>query len=74
MFRTSDGTAAFYPMYVGVGPTEECAAPGGFAGVISIEVDPDPSETATFSAPGLTLGGQATWKYVHTFQASPPGN
>jgi hypothetical protein len=38
---------------------------------ISIEVDPDPSEVTTFSAPGLSLGGQATWKYVHTFQASP---
>ena len=72
--RTSDGTATFYPVYVGVGPTEECAAPGGFPGVISIEVDPDPSEIATFSAPGLKLGGQATWKYVHTFQASAPGN
>jgi hypothetical protein len=37
---------------------------------IAIEVDPDPSEIAPFSASGISLGGQATWKYVHTFQAS----
>jgi hypothetical protein len=37
---------------------------------IAIEVDPDPSEIAPFSASGISLGGQATWKYVHTFQAN----
>ncbi len=36
---------------------------------IVIEEDPDPTEILTFSAPGLSLGGQATWKYVHTFEA-----
>jgi uncharacterized protein (TIGR03437 family) len=34
---------------------------------IDIEVDPDPSQIAAFSAPGLSLGGQATWKYLHRF-------
>jgi hypothetical protein len=37
---------------------------------IAIEVDPDPSEIATFSASGISLGGKATWKYLHTFQAN----
>lgn len=37
---------------------------------INIEVDPDPSEIGTFSAPGLSLGGRATWKYLHIFQAT----
>jgi len=32
-----------------------------------VEVEPDPSEVTTFSAPGLTLGGRAKWKYVHNF-------
>ncbi len=36
---------------------------------IVVEEDPDPSEILTFSAPGLSLGGQATWKYVHTYEA-----
>jgi hypothetical protein len=36
---------------------------------ISIEVDPDPSEIAAFSASGLSLDGQAKWRYIHTFQA-----
>jgi hypothetical protein len=36
---------------------------------IVVEEDPDPSEVLTFSAPGLSLGGQATWKYVHTYEA-----
>ena len=48
--------------------------PAASSGVVSVEVDPDPSEITTFSAPGLTLGGQVTWKYIHTFQASPPAN
>jgi hypothetical protein len=36
---------------------------------IAVEVDPDPSEITTFSASGLSLGGQVTWKYIHTFLA-----
>jgi uncharacterized protein (TIGR03437 family) len=36
---------------------------------IKIQVDPDPSEIATFSASGLSLGGQVTWRYIHTYQA-----
>jgi uncharacterized protein (TIGR03437 family) len=47
-----------------------CMNPSTGPGTIAIEVDPDPSEIATFSASGISLGGQATWKYVHNFQAS----
>lgn len=36
---------------------------------ISVEVNPDPSKIASFSASGLALGGQVTWKYVHAFSA-----
>ena len=64
--RTSDGTltmpALVYP------PLGTCAV-GTNSVVISIEVDPDPSELTIFSASGLSLGGQATWRYVHTFDA-----
>ena len=35
-----------------------------------IEVDPDPSEIARFTASGLSLGGQVNWRYIHTFQAN----
>jgi len=65
---TSDGTITMYPPPV-YPPLSQCVtgAPGPI--VISIEVDPDPSEVTAFSASGLSLGGQATWKYVHTFQA-----
>jgi uncharacterized protein (TIGR03437 family) len=36
--------------------------------LLRIEVDPDPSEIVYFSAPGLSLGGRARWKYVYEFQ------
>jgi hypothetical protein len=64
--RTANGTLTFpVPTVMGI----DCmSAPQPIT--ISIEVDPDPSEVTTFSLPGLSLGGQATWKYVHTFQAS----
>jgi hypothetical protein len=72
--RTSDRTATLYPPSPGTSPGGACAVPGGLSAVISIEVDPDPFEITTFSAQGLTLGGQVSWKYVHTFQASPAVN
>jgi hypothetical protein len=34
---------------------------------IDIEVTPDPSEIVTFSASGLSLGGQHTWSYLYRF-------
>ncbi len=53
------------------------SVPGGFNGclgstpvTISLEIDPDPSKVTPFSASGLALGGQVTWKYIHTFQAT----
>jgi uncharacterized protein (TIGR03437 family) len=45
-------------------------APGGQPVTISVEIDPDPSEITAFSASGLSLGGQVTWRYIHTFQAT----
>jgi hypothetical protein len=52
-------------------PFQLPCAPGGSAVPIEIviEVDPDPSDIAIFSASGLSLGGQMTWRYIHTFQA-----
>jgi uncharacterized protein (TIGR03437 family) len=47
-----------------------CPQGGGQSFTISIEVDPDPSEITAFSASGLSLGGQVTWRYLHTFQGT----
>lgn len=35
---------------------------------IVMEVVPDPSNVPTFSAPGLSLGGRALWKYTYRFE------
>ena len=64
--HTSDGTVSM-PFDLGGLPCTPSATGGSI--VLSVEVDPDPSEITTFSAPGLSLGGQATWRYVHTFDA-----
>lgn len=70
--RVSDGSVSVSgPPPVVTNNTQQCEEIGG---VVSVEVDPGPSEIATFSAPGLTLGGQVTWRYVHTFAAGPPVN
>jgi uncharacterized protein (TIGR03437 family) len=67
--RTSNGTLTFRPP---VPPANACGAAAGTPTpiVVEIEVDPDPSEIVAFSAPGLSLGGQASWRYIHRFQAS----
>jgi uncharacterized protein (TIGR03437 family) len=65
--RTSNGTLTFQAPLV---PEPGCGGPPPSPITIRIEVDPDLSEIAPFSAPGLSLGGQATWKYVQAFQAS----
>jgi hypothetical protein len=61
--RTANGSLTMpppvFPCTTGTTPTE-----------IVVEVDPDPSEISAFSASGLSLGGQATWSYIHTFQAN----
>jgi uncharacterized protein (TIGR03437 family) len=73
--RTSDGTASLSPPGGPSGPGEPgCAVPGGIQGVVTVEVDPDPSEVTSFAAPGLTLGGQIKWKYIHTFEADSPAD
>jgi len=33
-----------------------------------IEEEPDPSTASSFSAPGLSLGGRATWKYTFRYE------
>jgi uncharacterized protein (TIGR03437 family) len=33
-----------------------------------IEVEPDPAAVREFSAPGLSLGGRVSWRYVHSFE------
>lgn len=35
---------------------------------ITLEVTPDPSQIGSFSASGLSLGGQHTWKYTYRFE------
>jgi hypothetical protein len=64
--HTSDGTLTVPSGVPGIPCTPSAT---GESILLSIEVDPDPSEITTFSASGLSLGGQATWKYVHTFDA-----
>lgn len=63
--RTANGTMTILPP---VPPADACGT-GPLPIEIAIEVDPDPSEITTFSASGLSLGGQVTWKYIHTFLA-----
>jgi len=64
--RASNGTLTMPPLIM---PGDQCGTGPGAPIVISVEVDPDPSEITSFSASGLSLGGQVTWKYIHTFQA-----
>jgi uncharacterized protein (TIGR03437 family) len=61
--RTSDGAALILLPDAACGSAPEPIQ-------IVIEVDPDPSEITTFSASALSLGGRATWRYIHTFQAA----
>ena len=63
--HTSNGSMTI-PAFYFAGSCAEGSAPRELV----IEVDPDPSEIATFSAPGLSLGGQAAWNYIHTFQVT----
>jgi hypothetical protein len=63
--RASNGSMTIPPFsYAG-----SCAAESAPRELI-VEVDPDPSEIGAFSASGLSLGGQATWSYIHTFQVT----
>ncbi len=62
--RAADGTLTV-PLVQGA----SCATGPANPIVVSVEVDPDPSEVGKFTASGLSLGGQVTWRYVHTFQA-----
>jgi hypothetical protein len=63
--RASTGTLTTEP-----GPFGTCGGSAPEPIQIAIEVDPDPSEIGAFSASGLSLGGQVTWRYIHTFQVS----
>ncbi len=64
--RASNGTVTIPPP---VPPANACGTTPPTPIEIVIEVDPDPSEITPFSAPGLSLDGQVTWRYIHTFQA-----
>jgi uncharacterized protein (TIGR03437 family) len=60
--RASDGAVTFRPAGVlGFG-----LSPGRIE--IVVEVSPDPSQVASFSAPGISLGGRHTWKYTYRFE------
>jgi hypothetical protein len=66
--RASNGTATMYGHYIGQLNGQPVFSQTEFGPVeIIVEVDPDPSQAVTFSAPGLSLGGQSTWKYVYRF-------
>ena len=54
--RASAGTLSMFAVGLLAGPGE-----------IVVDVIPDPSQATTFSAPGLSLGGQHSWKYTHRF-------
>jgi len=60
--RVSDGTISVPNV------NNPCKIPGSPIKLV-IEVTPDPSEVAAFSAPGLSLGGTLLWKYTYTFDA-----
>jgi len=66
--RVSDGTLTLPALFP---PSHICNGPGVPVDLL-IEVDPDPSETVAFSAPGLSLGGLHTWKYTYRYPASQP--
>jgi hypothetical protein len=54
--------------------TIQGAEPNGLAVLgpveIVLEVVPDPSKLPTLSAPGLSLGGRALWKYTYRFEGA----
>jgi uncharacterized protein (TIGR03437 family) len=66
--RVSDGYLTLPALYQ---PSFKCGGPPQPADLL-IEVDPDPSETVPFTAPGLSLGGLHTWKYTYRFPATSP--
>jgi hypothetical protein len=61
--RASNGTVTVRPE----GPPGLLPAPLGAVEII-LEVTPDPSQVPALSAPGLSLGGQHTWKYTYRFE------
>ena len=61
--RASNGTVTVRPE----GPPGLLPGPLGSVEII-LEVTPDPSQIPAFSAPGLSLGGQHTWKYTYRFE------
>lgn len=65
--RASAGTITLGT--VGIGTNKE-SLPGPIVANMDIvlEVTPDLSQISAFSAPGLSLGGQHTWKYTYRFQ------
>lgn len=64
--RVSDGMAT---LPAGINPLPRSCNPDSLPIGLVIEVDPDPSETAAFSAIGLSFGGRHTWRYIYRFPA-----
>ncbi len=60
----SDGSIGI----TGVQPARACVG-GSYPIDLVVEVNPDPSKTISFSASGLSLGGQHSWKYSYHFSA-----
>jgi hypothetical protein len=61
--RVSDGSLTRQP------PFPDACSGVTLPTTVVVEVDPDPSETPAFLAPGLSLGGPHLWKYTYTFDA-----
>ena len=64
--RVSDGMAT---LPAGINPLPHSCNPDSLPIGLVIEVDPYPSETAAFSAIGLSFGGRHTWRYIYRFPA-----
>jgi len=66
--HVSDGSILLPDLSPGGYP---CVATAGLPFEWVVQVEPDPSQIGSFSAPGLSLGGRHTWRYVHRFATYP---
>jgi uncharacterized protein (TIGR03437 family) len=68
--HASDGSITLPTFPLSVNGTTENVLPGPYTAYMDIvlEVNPDPSQIVSFSAPGLSLRGTHTWQYVYRFE------
>jgi uncharacterized protein (TIGR03437 family) len=68
--RTSDGSITVGYACIDNPPPLGPSCSLGVSGMVEVilEVTPDPAQTPSFSAPGLSLGGQSLWKYTYRFE------